>query len=197
MTQKLGTGEIRDKLNREPSSIPYAGTADLDHAFKKTAAVLIPIFQYPEELKVLFTRRTAHLRHHSGQVAFPGGGVEPRDASLEETALRETREEIGLDPARVEVIGRLHDYHARVSGYRITPVVGVVTLPVELVPDPNEVDEIFEVPLEFLLDPTNHAQELRETQSGRRNVSVIEYDGHRIWGATAAIVIELCRRLTR
>lgn len=187
--------EIRTLLGRAPSSVPYAGNADLDQAFDKHAAVLIPIFEYPEELRVLFTRRTAHLRHHSGQVAFPGGRVEPHDRSMEDTALRETREEIGLDPGRVRLIGRLHDYHARVSGYRITPVVGIVNLPVDLAPDPNEVAEIFEVPLEFLLDPVNHGQDTRQTESGPRRFHVIQYGEHRIWGATAAIVVELYRRL--
>lgn len=204
--KKLRAKEIRRRLAQPaaavapgalpgPAALPYGGDADLHYAFDKRAAVLIPIFEYPEHLTVLFIRRTAHLRHHSGQVAFPGGRVETHDRSMEETALRETREEIGLDPKRVQVITRLDDYHARVSGYRITPVVGTVSLPVDLVPDPYEVDEIFEVPIDYLLDPAHHGHEFRQTDDGPKRTHVIEYGGHRIWGATAAIVVELYRRL--
>lgn len=194
--KSLEVHEIRALLERAPREAPYGGTADLDQAFTKRAAVLIPILVRPAAQGVLFTRRTAHLRHHSGQIAFPGGRVEERDRSIEETALRETREEIGLDPLRVQVIGRLDDLHARVSGFRITPVVGVVQHPVELVPDADEVDEIFEVPLEFLLDPVNHAYETRQTDRGTRRVNVIQFGRHRIWGATASMVVELYRRLS-
>lgn len=201
----LRAEEIRRRLAQPAASVagcgpasaalPYGGEADLHYAFDKRAAVLIPIFEYPEHLTVLFTRRTAHLKHHSGQVAFPGGRVETHDRSVEETALRETREEIGLDPGRVRVVGRLDDYHARVSGYRITPVVGTVSLPVELAPDPSEVDEIFEVPIDYLFDPAHHGHEIRHTDDGPKRTHVIEYGAHRIWGATAAIVLELYRRL--
>ena len=192
----LQTLQIRRLLERAPRETPYGGGADLDHEFSKRAAVLIPIIERPGAHSVLFTRRTAHLRHHSGQIAFPGGRVEEHDQSIEATALRESREEIGLDPLRVEVLGRLDDLHARVSGFRITPVVGLVQHPVEFAPDANEVDEIFEVPLNFLLDPVNHTYETRQSEQGTRRVHVVQFGTHRIWGATASIVVELYRRLS-
>ena len=115
------------------------------------ASVLVPIVTHADGLTVLFTQRTAHLRAHSGQVSFPGGRAEPSDASPEFTALRETQEEIGLAPGRVEVIARMPEYLTR-TGYRVTPVIGLVAPPLELVPDSREVAEAFEVPLAFLLD---------------------------------------------
>lgn len=192
---RLTPSEIRRLLSRDLETQPYAGRDDLAIPADKQAAVLIPIVDYADRQHVLFTRRTAHLRHHSGQVAFPGGRVEAQDRTPEETALRESLEEVGLEPSRVEVIGRLDDLHASVSGFRITPVIGFVEGPLALKPDPNEVDEVFEVPFRFLMDPVNHAQETRQTDRGTRTVNVIQYGSHRIWGATASIVLELRRRL--
>jgi 8-oxo-dGTP pyrophosphatase MutT (NUDIX family) len=158
------------------------------------ASVLVPIVARPEALTVLMTRRTAHLRDHSGQIAFPGGRAEPHDATPEATALREASEEVGLDPARVELLGRLADYHTR-TGYRVTPIVGVVTLPFELRPDSDEVDEVFEVPLSFLLDPRNHLRHAREFQGSTVHYFAIPYGGYYIWGATAGMLVNLYRYL--
>lgn len=163
---------------------------------RRRASVLVPIVARPEELTVLFTRRTAHLKNHSGQIAFPGGGAEPQDASPEATALRETEEEVGLDPARVELLGRLSDYHTR-SDYRVTPVVGLVSAPVELRVDTREVDEAFEVPLSFLLDPANHQRHQREFQGRTVPFYAIPYRDYYIWGATAGILVNLYRFLAR
>jgi 8-oxo-dGTP pyrophosphatase MutT (NUDIX family) len=163
-------------------------------AARRRASVLVPIVTRPGELTMLFTRRTAHLRNHSGQIAFPGGGAEPGDASAEATALRETHEEIGLDPARVEVLGRLSDYHTR-TDYRVTPVVGLVAPPFELRLDAHEVDAAFEVPLAFLLDPTNHLRHQREFQGRTVPFYAIPYRDHYIWGATAGMLINLYRFL--
>jgi 8-oxo-dGTP pyrophosphatase MutT (NUDIX family) len=160
------------------------------------ASVLIPIVAHQPALTVIFTQRAAHLKDHSGQVSFPGGRVDPVDASPEATALRESREEIGLDSARVEVLGRLSEYHTR-TGYRITPVVGVVVPPLELRADANEVDEIFEVPLAFLLDPANHQRQSREWQGATRWFFAIPYEGHYIWGATAGMLVNLSRHLAQ
>ena len=121
----------------------------------RSAAVLVPVVKRKHGLTVLFTRRTAHLNDHAGQISFPGGRSEPGDADAAETALREAAEEIGLAPAQVEVLGELPEY-VTVTGYRVTPVVGLVTPPLELRLDEFEVAEVFEVPLEFLLDPANH-----------------------------------------
>jgi len=158
------------------------------------ASVLIPIVARDTALTMLFTRRTAHLKAHSGQVSFPGGRAEPRDPTPEATALRETREEIGLDPRHVELLGRLPEYHTR-TGFRITPVIGVVMPPFELQPDANEVDEIFEVPLAFLLDPANHRRQSREWQGELRWFFAVQYEGHTIWGATAGMLVNLYRQL--
>ncbi|MBV8032973.1 MAG: CoA pyrophosphatase [Betaproteobacteria bacterium] len=161
----------------------------------KPAAVLVPIVDDAQELTVLFTQRTTQLKAHAGQVSFPGGRAEPGDASPEFTALREAQEEIGLDPARVEVLGRLPDYHTR-TGYVVAPVVALLSPPLALVPDPAEVAEIFYVPLAFLLDPANHRRASRSWQG--RTVSFYEMryqNGRTIWGATAGMIVNLYRHL--
>jgi 8-oxo-dGTP pyrophosphatase MutT (NUDIX family) len=164
----------------------------------RPASVLVPIVDRSEESPagptVLFTRRAAHLKDHSGQVSFPGGRVAPEDPSPEATALREAREEIGLDPGRVELLGRMPEYLTR-TGFRITPVVGVLTPPFELQRDANEVDEIFEVPLAFLLDPANHQRQSRQWQGELRWFYAMDFGPHTIWGATAGMVVNLYRFL--
>jgi len=158
------------------------------------ASVLVPIVAHRESLTVLFTRRTAHLRAHSGQVSFPGGRVEPQDAGPAQTALRETQEEIGLAPERIELIGMLPEYHTR-TGYRITPVVGVIAPPFTLQADAQEVDAVFEVPLSFLLDPRNHQRHTRAFQGRMISYFAMPYGEHYIWGATAAMLVNLYRQL--
>jgi 8-oxo-dGTP pyrophosphatase MutT (NUDIX family) len=150
------------------------------------ASVLVPIVTHGAGLTVLFTQRTAHLRAHSGQVSFPGGRAEPGDASPEFTALRETQEEIGLAPERIEVLARMPEYLTR---------IGLVPPPLELVPDPREVEEVFEVPLAFLLDPANHQRETRDLAGRNVGFWVMQYDRHRIWGATAGMLVNLYRML--
>jgi 8-oxo-dGTP pyrophosphatase MutT (NUDIX family) len=162
----------------------------------KPAAVLLPVVARAPALTMIFTRRAAHLKDHSGQVSFPGGRVAARDASAEATALRETREEIGLEPERIELLGRLPEYHTR-TGYRITPVVGIVAPPFALQPDASEVEEVFEVPLEFLLDPANHQRHSREWQGELRWFFAMPYEQHYIWGATAGILVNLARHLSQ
>jgi 8-oxo-dGTP pyrophosphatase MutT (NUDIX family) len=158
------------------------------------ASVLVPIVDRAPEPTVLFTQRTAHLKNHSGQISFPGGRAEASDASAERTALRETWEEVGLPAERVELLGRLSDYHTR-TGYRITPVVGIVQLPFELNPDENEVAEVFEVPLAFLLDARNHQRHSREFEGKRRHFFAIPFGDRYIWGATAGMLVNLHRFL--
>ena len=133
----------------------------------REASVLVPIVARQDQPTVLFTQRTAHLKNHSGQISFPGGRTEADDEGPEGTALRETWEEVGLPPGRVELLGRLSEYHTR-TGYRITPVVGIVQPPFDLKPDANEVAEVFEVPLAFLLDERNHQRHTREHEGQQR-----------------------------
>jgi 8-oxo-dGTP pyrophosphatase MutT (NUDIX family) len=165
-------------------------------AARRPASVLMPIVQRPQELSVLFTRRTAHLRDHSGQISFPGGRAEPHDASPEATALREAEEEIGLEPQRVEVLGKLSDYHTR-TDFRVTPVVGLVAPGFELRLDAREVEEVFEVPLSFILDPAHHERHWREFQGRRVHYFAIPYRDYYIWGATAGMLVNLYRFLAQ
>jgi 8-oxo-dGTP pyrophosphatase MutT (NUDIX family) len=144
---------------------------------------------------VLFTQRTAHLQDHAGQISFPGGRVEPGDRSPRDTALREAAEEIGLSPERVDVLGHLSDY-TTVTGYRVTPVVGLVNPPLGLRMDEDEVAEVFEVPLAFLLDPANHQRNCVIHEGRERYYYAVPY-GHRyIWGATAGMLMNLYAYLT-
>ena len=192
----LDVAALRERLRRpRPASSVY-GDDDVERQVWATtpASVLVPIVTHAGGLTVLFTQRTAQLRAHSGQVSFPGGRAEPDDASPEFTALRETQEEIGLAPGRVEVIARMPEYLTR-TGYRVTPVVGLVAPPLELVPDSREVAEAFEVPLAFLLDPANHQRETRELAGKQVGFWVMQYGERRIWGATAGMLMNLYRML--
>lgn len=194
---QLDISELRRRLARprlNPESLGGDQGAEPATEVLRPASVLIPIIMRAEELTVLFTRRTAHLRHHSGQISFPGGRAEPQDPNPESTALRETAEEIGLDSRHVEVVGRLGEYHTG-TGYRITPVIGLVTPPFEVSPDTYEVDEIFEVPFSFLLDPENHLLQSREIRGEVRSFFAIPYGRHYIWGATAGLLVNLYRHL--
>ena len=158
------------------------------------AAVLVPIVNRPEGLQVLLTQRSADLPDHPGQISFPGGRVEPDDASSDAAALREAAEEVGLPPARVYVLGHLSDYET-VTGYRVTPVVGWVEPPFALTPDPVEVADVFEVPLAFVLDPANQQRHFRMLGALRRDFWAIPYGERYIWGATAAMLLILDRTL--
>ena len=193
----LDVAALRERLKRTPPAFSVYGDDDRREsvaAVPTAAAVLVPIVDHASGLTVIFTRRTTHLKAHSGQVSFPGGRAEPSDPTPEFTALRETREEIGLAAERVEVLARLPDYHTR-TGFRVTPVVGLVSAPLELVPDPREVEEVFEVPLAFLLDPANHRRETRELQGRTVGYYVMRYRAHTIWGATAGMLVNLYRHL--
>jgi len=156
----------------------------------RPAAVLVPVVRREKELTVLFTRRTAHLHDHAGQISFPGGRTEPGDAGAAETAMRETHEEIGLAAERVEMLGELPQY-VTVTGYRVTPVVGLVTPPLDLRPDDFEVAEVFEAPLAFLLDPANHQRNHVLFEGRERYYYAIPYRTHYIWGATAGMLMNL------
>ena len=158
------------------------------------AAVLVPIVER-SDLTVLLTERTAHLSAHAGQIAFPGGKIDPGDGGPRQAALREAREEIGLDPRFVTLLGYLEPYHTG-TGYLITPVVARVEPGFTLTPDPAEVEDVFEVPLAFLMNEANHTVDSREWQGGARQFYAMHYEQRYIWGATAGIIRALYRRLS-
>jgi 8-oxo-dGTP pyrophosphatase MutT (NUDIX family) len=158
------------------------------------AAVLVPLVNRPEGLSVLLTRRSDSLPDHPGQISFPGGRIDPDDATAAAAALREAQEEVGLSPAAVTVLGELATYET-VTGYSVTPVVGWVEPPFDLVLDPIEVADAFEVPLAFLLEPANLQRNFRMIGTRRRDYFAIPYQDRYIWGATAAMLVMLGRTL--
>lgn len=167
----------------------------LRHNQFKNASVLIALVQREQGLQVLLTRRNAQLSQHAGQISFPGGLAEPEDGDAIQTALRESQEEIGLAPDRVEILGQLPHYYT-VTGYRVTPVVGCVSVPGQFKADAAEVAEIFEVPLEFLMNGSAHqirSVELKapDSETGRRTFYAMPYHDHFIWGATAGMLRNL------
>mgnify|MGYP003455395658 FL=1 len=184
---------LRQRVAAPPEWKPETADESLAARSDMTAAsVLVPLVRRPDGLHLLLTRRTDHLTSHAGQISFPGGRAEAEDSDAIDTALRETEEEIGLARSRVDVIGLLPDYVTS-SGYQVTPVVGLVHPPFDLKPDPNEVADVFEVPLAFLMDGMNHQRlsvELPEG-AGRRHFYAMPYGRHFIWGATAGMLRNL------
>lgn len=158
------------------------------------AAVLIPLVSRVEGIHILFTQRTAHLDDHAGQICFPGGRAEPGDASREETALRETEEEIGLARGSIQHLGTLPD-HEMPTGFRITPVVGWIEPPFTLKLDPFEVAGSFEVPIEHFLEEGNYQRREHHFRGRHRHYLAIPFEGRYIWGATAGILFGLGRVL--
>jgi 8-oxo-dGTP pyrophosphatase MutT (NUDIX family) len=193
---KLDVAGLKERLRRTPPAFTVYGDDGMgrEQAALTAAAVLVPIVQRAPDMTVIFTQRTTHLKAHSGQVSFPGGRAEPHDPTPEFTALREAHEEIGLPMERVEVVARLPDYLTR-TGFRVTPVIGLLEPPLVLTPDPREVEEVFEVPLAFLLDPRNHQRRTREFQGQTVGYYVMEFGSRTIWGATAGMLVNLYRHL--
>lgn len=156
----------------------------------RQAAVLVPLIERPDGFTVLLTKRTDHLDHHPGQISFPGGRVEEHDLTAEDAALREAEEEVGLEREQVEIIGRLDEYVVR-TGFSVTPFVGLVQPDYTQSPDDFEVAEIFEVPLSFFMDESNHRRDSRTHNGEIREFYAMPYDDYYIWGATAGMLRNL------
>lgn len=158
------------------------------------AAVLIGIVDRPDGLSLILTRRTAHLNAHAGQISLPGGRMEPEDPNAPAAALREAQEEVGLDPEAVDILGGLRTYDT-VTGFRVHPVVGWIRPPVDFSIDPFEVDELFEVPFAYVIDPANQRRDSFLRDGVRRHFWAIPYGPHYIWGATAGMLVNFSRLL--
>ena len=155
-----------------------------------SAAVLVLIVGHQSGAKVVLTKRSKNLTHHAGQISFPGGRVDEQDDNLETTALRETNEEIGISPNTINILGRLPDYDV-LTGFRITPIVGWAKYALEYFPAYEEVDEGFELPLNFILEPKNSVKHSKTIDGVIREYYSISYEGRYVWGATAAILVNL------
>lgn len=201
----LDRAELRRRLPRF-AAMPSAsrrrvrGDHDLNPGMSapaelREAAVLVPLVEREPELTILLTERTAHLAAHAGQISFPGGGVEAEDRDEIAAALREVDEEIGLPEDRIDVIGRLDTYVTR-TGFRVEPIVGLVRPPFALQPDANEVADVFEVPLSFVLDPANLQRHSRMFQGRRRYFYAFPFQDRYIWGATAGMLLNLREALS-
>ncbi len=193
---------IRARLAADPSTapaeaiaLPASGddTGSLLTTAPVPAAVLVLVV-HGEEPGILLTKRTSTLAKHAGQVAFPGGRIDAGDASVEAAALREAYEEVGLPPDQPEVLGRLPDYLTG-TGFRISPVLALLPRPVVLQANPDEVEAIFTLPLEVLLDPAAPQRRRAEFRGRMREFWVWPHDHHYIWGATAAILVHVATRL--
>lgn len=168
----------------------YDSTQDL-----RAAAVLVPIVLHAAAPSVLLTRRTDHLNDHAGQIAFPGGRLDPGDSGAREAALRETREEIGLAGEHIKIVSELDTYVTR-TGFEVTPLVGLVRPPFDLKADPFEVAEIFEVPLGYFLEEGSREIHSREWRGEARRFFVYPYRDYYIWGATAGMLNNLAEWLS-
>jgi len=193
----LTRGHIAERLARpapppDPRDVHLATLGD--GARVTEAAVLVPLVNRGGRVQILFTQRTPHLDSHGSQISFPGGRAEQYDTSREETALRETEEEVGLPREAVTLIGRLPVYES-LSGFRITPMVGWIEPPFELKPDPFEVADVFEAPLAHFLDETNFQRREFHYRGRHRHYIAVPYEGRYIWGATAGMLYCLHRML--
>jgi 8-oxo-dGTP pyrophosphatase MutT (NUDIX family) len=185
---------MRRRFREGPVAPPVCESSFSEGKELIPAAVLVPVIMRETGPTMLLTQRTAHLRDHGGQVSFPGGRCEAEDASPEATALREAEEEVGLVASQVEILGRLPEYRTG-TGFVITPVVGLVTPPLNLKLDDFEVAEVFEPPLDFLLDTANHQRQSLEVRGTRHEYWAMPWQGYFIWGATAGMLVTLQRML--
>ncbi len=190
LTQHRGAPDPADVELPVPVEKLPAGWQEENLASIRVAAILVPFVDRGAGLEVLLTERAAHLKHHPGQISFPGGAAEPGDDGLAMTALRETEEEVGVPMDRVEVLGYLRPQWT-ISGYSMTPVIGLINGDVDLRPDPAEVADSFLVPASHLFDSRQHRREQRIYEGLEFDVMEISWQRHRIWGATAGVVDRL------
>ena len=179
----------------KPTLLPLSEPSE-SSTLLRCAAVLMPLVKNLDtgEWEIIFTRRAEHLKHHPGQISFPGGGYETQDKDLSDTAIRETFEEIGINAGQIELLGRLPQQQT-ISQYNITPYVGIVDPKYQLTIDNNEVAEVFTAPFNFITDQTNQ-KKVEETIKGQQySFYVIQYKHYNIWGATAKILVNFTRRL--
>ena len=160
------------------------------------AAVLIPIILRDSGLHVLLTKRNEHLKHHPGQISFPGGRVDDTDRDVQHTALREAEEEVGLHPRHIDIIGELDQYIVG-TGYLVSPIIGIIQPTFKLIRQEDEVAEIFEAPLDFLITPKNFKRYTREFNGKLHHHFAITWQNYFIWGATAGMLRNLSQRLLR
>ncbi|HUQ29639.1 MAG TPA: CoA pyrophosphatase [Usitatibacter sp.] len=190
--------EIVSRLASSPPIEELLTSDDLERQHEiskngsKPAAVLLLVVNHPGDPTVVFTQRTAHLADHAGQISFPGGRCDEGDCDAEDTALREAEEEVGISRDRIEILGRLPEYHTS-TGYRVTPVVAWAEPPLTYRPDPHEVADVFEVPLAFLLDSANHRYESAFYKGRMRKYWAMPFGERFIWGATAGMLVTFHR----
>ena len=184
---------VARSLSEAPKVPPLAGDVPDERALATTPAAVLIALTDRDDPGVVLTVRREHLRTHAGQIAFPGGRVDDGEDAIA-AALREAREELGVPPSAVEVIAAIDEYRT-VTGYRVTPVVGIIPPGLDLQPHEQEVADWFEAPLHFLIDPANQRLQTAVFGGRERRYWQIEWNGRRIWGATAAMLVNLSRRL--
>ena len=180
-------------LAASPSSDGYAEIELTDETRLKCAAVLVPLLWQDDQWSLLFTRRTDHVESHKGQVSFPGGGCDEGEITPEETALREAQEEIGLEPQRVRILGRLPNM-ITITSFHVTPVVGVIEWPAVFIVGQHEVARVFTIPLYWLAD-TRNRWEFQIPERNRSLIAFHPYDGELLWGATARMTVDFLKVL--
>lgn len=193
---KLFEGPGVPRNSKAISNFWPAPTLNIRKGSLQSAAVLVLLIDHPNGMTILLTQRAETLSKHAGQIAFPGGGQEIEDASPEDTALRETREEIGLSAETITLLGRMNTHYTG-TGYRVLPIVGIANPPLTLLPNYSEVTKIFELPIEFLMDKKNIRLETKVQQGNKRKFYVLSYEDYYIWGLTARILVELSNLMRR
>lgn len=200
--EEMGREQVRRRLRDAGGVLDPDGWLAGDEGHERLAlpdgrtpaAVLLGLVARADGPHVILTQRTAHLKDHAGQISLPGGRLEPSDDGPAGAALREAFEEVGLEPERVELLGGLRHYDT-ITGFRIHPVVGWIEPPVAFTHEPFEVEEVFELPLRFVLDPANQRRDSYVRNGERRHFYVLPYRDRYIWGATAGILVNFARLL--